>query len=46
MTLVAIKRQTDIIDQTGPDTRILSDDVLYMIGRPEQIAKALNQLEE
>jgi len=46
VTLVAIKRQTDIIDQTGPDTRILSDDVLYMIGRPEQIAKALNQLEE
>jgi CPA2 family monovalent cation:H+ antiporter-2 len=46
VTLVAIKRQADIIDQTGPDTRILSDDVLYMIGRPEQIAKALNQLEE
>jgi CPA2 family monovalent cation:H+ antiporter-2 len=43
-TLVAIKRQNDIIDQTGPDTVVETGDVLYLIGRPEPIARALNLL--
>jgi CPA2 family monovalent cation:H+ antiporter-2 len=36
-TLLAIKRAKDIIEHPGPDAILLSGDIAYLLGNPEQI---------
>ena len=41
VTLVALKRQDKIIEHPEPNTKILQDDIAYILGKPEQIAHAI-----
>lgn len=42
VTLVAIKRNDHLIDHPSSSTRLLSGDIAYILGKPEQIANAAN----
>lgn len=41
VTVVAVKRGEKIIEHPGPDEKLLPGDVAYVLGKPEQIAKAI-----
>ncbi len=40
VTLLAIKRNKNILELPGPDVTFLANDYLYLLGRPEQLSKA------
>ncbi|MBN2347981.1 MAG: cation:proton antiporter [Bacteroidales bacterium] len=40
VTLLAVKRQDKIIEHPDADYSFLADDCVYLLGRPEQLAKA------
>jgi CPA2 family monovalent cation:H+ antiporter-2 len=42
VTLVALKRNDHLIDHPSSTTRLLSGDIAYILGKPEQIANATN----
>ncbi|HEY3390949.1 MAG TPA: cation:proton antiporter [Prolixibacteraceae bacterium] len=42
ITLVALKRDNQIIDHPSSNTRLLNGDIAYILGKPEQIAYATN----
>ncbi len=42
VTLVALKRNDHLIDHPSSTTRLLSGDIAYILGKPEQIANAAN----
>ena len=41
VTLVALKHEDRIIEHPEPNTKILKDDIAYILGKPEQIAHAI-----
>lgn len=41
VTVVAMKRKKCIIEHPGPDEKFLPADVVYVLGKPEQISKAV-----
>lgn len=41
LTLVAVKRKDKIIENPGSQLLITKDDIAYILGKPEQIAKAM-----
>ncbi|WP_010527355.1 cation:proton antiporter domain-containing protein [Thermophagus xiamenensis] len=42
VTVVAIKRAEELIDHPGPNTSLYKNDIVYVLGRQEQIAHAVN----
>ncbi len=44
VTLVAIKRGVKLIEHPGPKTKVLQNDILYLLGSPDQIAGAISFL--
>lgn len=44
VTLVAIKRGVKLIEHPGPNTKVLQNDILYLLGSPDQIAGAISFL--
>jgi monovalent cation:H+ antiporter-2, CPA2 family len=42
VTLVALKRNNHLIEHPSSNTRLLSGDIAYILGKPEQIANATN----
>lgn len=44
VTLVAIKRGSQLIEHPGPNTKVFHDDILYLLGSPDQIAGAISFL--
>lgn len=46
VTVVAIKRKQKLIDHPGPDTKILKDDIVYVLGKQDQIAHAVSLFEK
>ncbi|NMB65856.1 MAG: hypothetical protein GYA16_13405 [Spirochaetes bacterium] len=43
-SVVAIKRNDTIITNPGADDKIESDDILYVVGKREDISKAVKDL--
>jgi CPA2 family monovalent cation:H+ antiporter-2 len=46
VTVVAVKRKQKLIDHPGPDTKILKDDIVYVLGKQDQIAHAVSLFEK
>jgi len=46
VTVVAIKRNDKIIDHPGPQTSVCKDDIVYILGKQDQIAHAVNLFEK
>jgi CPA2 family monovalent cation:H+ antiporter-2 len=46
VTVVAIKRKENLIDHPGPSTNIFEDDIVYVLGKQDQIAHAVSLFEE
>lgn len=46
VTVVAIKRNDKIIDHPGPQTTVCKDDIVYILGKQDQIAHAVNLFEK
>jgi CPA2 family monovalent cation:H+ antiporter-2 len=44
VTIVAINRQDDIIDHPGPNERLHEGDIVYVLGTPEQAARAAEMI--
>jgi monovalent cation:H+ antiporter-2, CPA2 family len=44
ITIIAIKRDNDFITLIGPDTELMENDVLYLIGRHEDVARFNNAI--
>ena len=42
ITLVALKRNDHLIDHPSSSTRLITGDIAYVLGKPEQIANATN----
>ena len=42
VTLVALKRDNHLIDHPASNTRLVTGDIAYILGKPEQIANATN----
>ncbi|WP_291855670.1 cation:proton antiporter [Marinilabilia sp.] len=42
VTVVAIKRNDQLIDHPGPQTNVYKDDIVYILGKQDQIAHAVN----
>jgi len=42
VTLVALKRDNHLIDHPSSSTRLVTGDIAYILGKPEQIANATN----
>ncbi|WP_234408452.1 cation:proton antiporter regulatory subunit [Marinilabilia salmonicolor] len=46
VTVVAIKRSDKLIDHPGPQTEVCKDDIVYVLGKQDQIAHAVNLFEK
>jgi CPA2 family monovalent cation:H+ antiporter-2 len=46
VTVVAIKRGEKLIDHPGPDTTLCKNDIVYVLGKQDQIAHAVNLFEK
>lgn len=46
VTVVAIKRSEKLIDHPGPQTTVCKDDIVYVLGKQDQIAHAVNLFEK
>jgi len=41
VTVVAVKRKNKIIEHPDPEEKLLKNDIAYVLGKPEQIARAI-----
>ncbi|MFO7999999.1 MAG: TrkA C-terminal domain-containing protein, partial [Marinilabilia sp.] len=46
VTVVAIKRKEVLIDHPGPNTTLCKDDIVYVLGKQDQIAHAVSLFEK
>ncbi|PWD99826.1 cation:proton antiporter domain-containing protein [Marinilabilia rubra] len=46
VTVVAVKRKEKLIDHPGPNTKIHKDDIVYILGKQDQIAHAVSLFEK
>ncbi len=46
VTVVAIKRSDKLIDHPGPQTSVYKNDIVYVLGKQDQIAHAVNLFEK
>ena len=46
VTVVAIKRKQKLIDHPGPHTKIYKDDIVYVLGKQDQIGHAVSLFEK